>query len=189
MRQRAAILAADDVKRDGDVVVPGYSALFSRGPDGVALATFKHNQEVQRQERQASALHFRQMQQQQSEAKAVEALKMRKRLGGTLARPAAFAAPASRGAQPQQQSGAMKGTSSTVQQEYMGGMSAADAEKLMKTKSNHAAEARSVRIYHSISLSRFSFLPCSHMYTDIPIILTHSSHTTTGAHRPITGRL
>lgn len=139
----AAILATDEPKKDGAVLVPGPSRLFERGGDAVALATFKHEQEARRNAQQAGALHYRQMQQKQSEAKAVQALKIRKSLGGTLwmapTKPAAAPASTLRvpGTAPMP---AGRGS----QQQYQGGMTAAEAEKLMRSKSKHSAEARSV---------------------------------------------
>eukprot|EP00624_Nannochloropsis_granulata_P003335 evm.model.NODE_26981_length_61533_cov_35.017178.13 len=130
----------DQPKKDGDVLVPGPSRIFERGGDAVAYASFKHQQEAARMAREAAAFQCRQLQQKKSEAKAVQALKIRKSLGGTLRMTPKPAVPASifnvPGTAPMPEGRGSR-------QQYRGGMRAEEAEKLMKSKSKHSAEARS----------------------------------------------
>lgn len=131
----------DQPKKDGDVLVPGPSRIFEWGGDAVAYASFKHQQEAARMAREAAAFQCRQLQQKKSEAKAVQALKIRKSLGGTLRMTPKPAVPASifnvPGTAPMPEGRGSR-------QQYRGGMRAEEAEKLMKSKSKHSAEARSV---------------------------------------------
>jgi len=131
----------DEPKKDGDVLVPEPSRIFERGGDAVAYALFKHQQEAARMAREAAAFHCRQLQQKKSEAKAVQALKIRKGLGGTLRMAPKLAVSASIFNVP---GTAPMPAGHGSRQQYRSGMKAEEAEKLMKSKSKHSAEARSV---------------------------------------------
>ncbi|TFJ86105.1 hypothetical protein NSK_002925 [Nannochloropsis salina CCMP1776] len=144
VRGIAAILAADELNKNGEVLIPQPSRIFSRGPDSVAYAAFRHEQEAKRQARQVGALQYRQLQQKQSEAKAVRAMNFCKRMGGTIRM---IQKPENVMLEPKPRMTAPS-SAGNRRQLYADGMGLKEAERLMKSKSKHSAEARGELMEH-----------------------------------------